>query len=625
MKQKRDLVIYVAIGLVAFCGYANTLGHGFVYDDNRQILMNPLIQRSEFYGKALTSDVWAFKGSDKIAASNYFRPTFVGWLIVNWKLFGPNAFGWHLTSILLHVGVCLLLLVLLRRLGCDEVASILITVLFAVHPVHVENIAWISGATDTLLAFFLLISLLLAQSYAAGRVSSSKARSAALLVLSVAAYLLALGAKEVALLCAPLYWIVLRSGEITAGPKRRQGAGNLTLVYLIAAAAFFVLRFRVLGSVFIPVEDPIARNSALLSVPKIFVFYLRQILFPISLSPALPIRPVDGFSFSGVVVPLMIACAVLAGLWLLAKRSEIQRFGFALFILTLVPVINPTNFGIEHMVHDRYLYLPLAGILIAVIPAIVRFVRENVSEKNRIVPVVVFAAVVLALGIKTISYNSAWRTSETLWRYAVTVDPGSSHAWYNLAAATPDAQESFNAFERSLQIKPTGVGLTGKARALIALGDYEGAVATAREAISIDPNFISAFALFQAYEAESLALFNLGKYHEAEMSLRSARPRLPIYYGVLTEKLAVLLYVQDRKSEALAELESARGQARTEMIPGSKQLFLRLGMLYFELGRKDEAREALEEYLAATDNAADPATIADRRQASELLRKVRGG
>src|SRR6186713_2751025 len=167
MRSKNDFLLYAVIGIVAFCAFANTLGHGFVYDDNRQILQNPLIKKSELYGKALTSDVWAFKGGGDIAASNYYRPTFVAWMIVNWKLFGASPAGWHAATVLLHVLVCLLLFTFLRRFGCEDITAAIIAVLFAVHPVHVENVAWISGATDPLMGVFLLTSLILAQAYGA--------------------------------------------------------------------------------------------------------------------------------------------------------------------------------------------------------------------------------------------------------------------------------------------------------------------------------------------------------------------------------------------------------------------------------------------------------------------------
>lgn len=622
MSSKSEFLVYAVIGIVAFCAFANTLGHGFVYDDNRQVLRNPLIQRSELYGKALTSDVWAFKGGGDIAASNYFRPTFVAWMIVNWRLFGTLASGWHFTGVLLHVAVCLLLFAFLRRLGSDKPTAAVIALLFAVHPVHVENVAWISGVTDPLLSVFLLISLILAQLYADAKQSKgSAAHSTTLLVLSVVAYLIAVGAKEIALLCVPLYWLIFRNAEPVDSRSPYSGI-KATLPYLAAAVAFFILRVRVLGAVVLPVEDPVAGSDAVLTIPKVFVFYLRQIVFPAWLGPALPLRPVESFSLTDVVVPLIISAAVVWGLWKLARQSHVQMFGLALFVLTLLPVLNPGNFGTEHLVHDRYLYLPLAGILFVIVPAAVRLVSANESPAGRKLLAAAFGVVVLALGIKTVLYNRVWSDSETLWRYAVTIDPDAAHAWHHLGSATPSAREALDAFERSLQITPNAIGYVGKSRSLIGLGRFQEAIVPARQAIATDPREVNAFSLFQAYEAETFALANLRRYAEAEASLMAARRRLPIYHAALTEKLAVILYTQNKKQEALAELEAVRTRARNEYLVDSKAVFLRLGMLYAELGRKAEAKTALEEYLATTADTGDATMVEDRRRATELLRQV---
>lgn len=618
MSIKSEFLIYTVTGIVAFCAFANTLGHEFVYDDNRQILRNPLIQNSELYGRALTSDVWAFKGGGDIAASNYFRPTFVAWMIVNWRLFGSSASGWHFTSVLLHVAVCLLLFAFLRRLGSEKTTAAAIAVLFAVHPVHVENVAWISGATDPLLSVFLLTSLILAQLYAEAQRGK---RSTVLLVLSVAAYLIAVGAKEIGLLCVPLYWLIFRNAEPEDSRSRYSGI-KLTLPYLAAAVVFFIMRLRVLGAVVLPVEDPVAGGNAALTIPKVFVFYLRQIVFPVWLGPALPLRPVETFTLTDVVVPLIISAAVVWGLWKLARQSFVQTFGLALFVLMLLPVLNPGNFGTEQLVHDRYLYLPLAGILLVVVPAIIRFAAADEGAAGRKLLAVVFGVVVLVLGIKTLLYNRAWSDSGTLWRYAVTIDPGASYVWHQLGSATPSSLEALEAFDRSLQIRPNAVGFVGKSRSLIGLGRFEEAVAAARQAIVADPAHVNAFSLFQAYEAETYALANLRRYAEAEASLKLARQRLPIYQAALTEKLAVVLYTQNKKSEALAELEAVRTRARNEFLIDSKAVFLRLGMLYAELGRKPDAKAAFEEYLATTADIGDPTVVEERRRAAELLRQL---
>lgn len=619
-KSGNELVIYAVIGLVAFCVFANTFGHGFVYDDNRQILRNPLIQNSELYGKALTSDVWAFKGGGEIAASNYFRPTFVGWMIVNWRLFGASASGWHVTNVLLHVGVCLLLFAFLVRLGSEQYTAATIALLFAVHPVHVENVAWISGVTDPLLSLFLLISLILARVYVDAKAArSSQKHLTTLLALSVITYLLAIGAKEIALFCAPVYWLIFRSRSDAKISSK--AATGLTLPFLGAAIAYFIARITVLGAVMLPVEDPIRNGYAFLSIPKLFVFYLRQIFFPVSLGPALPIRPADGFDLVEVLVPLVVSIAVMTILWRLARRSETQLIGLVLFIVTLLPVLNPANFGTEQLAHDRYLYLPLAGLLMVIVPAISRLLEQKGIGRNPLV-LATIGAILLVIGFKTLSYNRVWRDSEALWRYAVSVDPGSSHVWQNLGGSAANPRESLDAFERSLQIKNNSIGFVGKSRSLIALGRFEEATVPARVVITGDPAEVNAYSLFQAYEAETLALANLGRYGEAEASLRTARDRLPIYYAALTEKLAVVLYTQNRKQETLAELEAVRTRARGEYLSESKLVFLRLGMLYDEVGKKTEAKRALEEFLSTTADLQDPAAAADRRMAIDLLRKV---
>src|SRR5215203_221563 len=158
MNLKSELRPLVLLALVAFVVFANSLGGDFVYDDNRQILRNPLIQDSSLYGKALVSDVCAFKGDGSVAASNYYRPTFVAWLILNFKIFGASPLGWHALNVLLHILVCLLCFLLLRRWNISRNPAFAVSLIFAVHPVHTESVAWISGSPDLLFAAAFLSS-----------------------------------------------------------------------------------------------------------------------------------------------------------------------------------------------------------------------------------------------------------------------------------------------------------------------------------------------------------------------------------------------------------------------------------------------------------------------------------
>ena len=117
--------------------FANSLGGEFVYDDTRQVVQNTLIQDNGLIWKALTSDVWAFKGDGSVVTSNYWRPTFTAWQIINFRLFGLNPLGWHVLNLILHCGVCLLAFASLRRWEYSAPIAFVIALILAVHPVQV--------------------------------------------------------------------------------------------------------------------------------------------------------------------------------------------------------------------------------------------------------------------------------------------------------------------------------------------------------------------------------------------------------------------------------------------------------------------------------------------------------
>lgn len=259
-------IIFVSVA-IAFSG---SLRGDFVYDDRRQIVANPLIQNPDLYARAITSDVWAFKGDGTIAASNYWRPVFTAWCILNFLLFGLDPFGWHFANLLLHASVCIVAYLLLRRWDVSQKIALAITLIFAVHPVHTESVAWISGSPDILLSLFLLLAFLFADFAATGERHRNRNIAIALVF-----YLLALGSKEIAVFCAPIFMLVLRSREEGAMPRFPSAA---TLVFFGAASVFIVVRWIIIGKLTHPVPDSPTLVEAFLSVPSVFSFYLQQIV-----------------------------------------------------------------------------------------------------------------------------------------------------------------------------------------------------------------------------------------------------------------------------------------------------------------------------------------------------------
>lgn len=616
MNIKDELKWLPVIALLTFIVFANSLTGTFVYDDRRQIEANALIQDPGLIGKALTSDVWAFKGDGSVAASNYWRPTFTAWSIINFKLFGQSPFGWHLLNILLHIGVCLIAFLLLRRWGISQWLAFGITLIYAVHPVHSESVAWIAGSPDLLFGLFFLGSLWFAES---AREEKGRPLNIAL---AVVFYLLALGAKEIAFLCLPIFYFIFARSD---GEEKGSGIPMLT-PFAIAAAGWFFVRWLILGSLSRPAEEATSTINAVLSVPAAFVFYLKQIFFPYWLSVNYGLRPVEQVGAANFVLPLIVSLAVIVAIWFLARRSFVQMIGAALFLLPLVLSFNIGAFPYDQIVHDRYLYLPLLGFLMFVVPFLHDLAKRFAGEKAEMAIAGLLIALSILLAVRTYTYNETWLNELALWQNAVAVDTNSASNWSQLAAVYEElgkVDEGLNARERSLAVKETPIALLGKGRGLTAKNRFDEAIPIFKKVVETDTANINAYTLYQGYESLAVALQGKNDLPEAEKTLRRGIEQLPIYRASLTEKLAVILYLQNRKADALKELEAVKDQARTELLPASKGVFLRLGMLYGELQRTPEARANLQEFLAATHATRDRVQLDERKMAEDLLKRLR--
>lgn len=636
VKNKSDLILIAIIAVIAFAVFANSLTGEFVYDDVRQIVRNPLIQDNNLIGKALTSDVWAFKGDGNYTASNYWRPTFTAFNILNFRLFGVAPFGWHFLNLLLHAGVCVLIFLLLRRWNLSPNLSFVIALIFAVHPVHVESVAWIAGSPDLLFGAALLGSLWFADKW------SAEKKGAVYLVAALVLYALALGAKEVAMLCFPVYFLIFsyrrsdsiddetsknkKSNDEKSAIARKTFVFNTTLAFGALAIVYFFVRWAILGRISQPAEDAANLSSAILTAPSVFIFYLKQIIFPVTVGTNYSLRAVESFDVFRFVLPFVISLAAIGLFYLLARRSFVQKVGFALFILPLLPTMNITAYVPEQIVHDRYLYLPLLGFLLMVFPYVAEILEKKLPEKAEKILLIIGIVLSVPLAVQTFINNEYWKSEIALWEHNVKIDPNSSFSFMQYGNALSQKEkhaEALEAFNKSLDIRSSPIALMGRARANIALNNYEESVWDLQTIVDTPNENINAYTLYQTYESLALALSQNGKNDRAETILRDGRKRLPLYNAALTEKLAITLYQQNRKAEALRELEEARAQARRELLPESKNIFLRLGMLYGEAGQKEKSRESLTEYLKITGALNDKESTQNRKIADNLLKQMR--
>ena len=156
--------------LLAILPYVGILRNDFayIYDDKAQIIDNPYVHSFGHMREVLTTTVWSFK--DAHALTNYYRPIMTIGFLLCYQVFGPLAYGFHLASLLLHAAVVTVLFLFAERLFRDRGAAFGAAGLFALHPIHVESVAWISAVTDLEVTLLLCAHFLV---FPARRVSSA--------------------------------------------------------------------------------------------------------------------------------------------------------------------------------------------------------------------------------------------------------------------------------------------------------------------------------------------------------------------------------------------------------------------------------------------------------------------
>jgi tetratricopeptide (TPR) repeat protein len=157
----------------------------------------------------------------------------------------------------------------------------------------------------------------------------------------------------------------------------------------------------------------------------------------------------------------------------------------------------------------------------------------------------------------------------------------------------------------------------------IALKRYDNAISDLNQVIGLSDDEVNAYTLFQSYEAQAIAFTETNDLNAAEHSIRDAVKRLPTFRAALTDKLAIILYNSGRKEQAYTELKAAREAADWELLPASKAIFFRLGVIETELGDQSAARADLQHFLSVTSSFSNPETDLQRRQAIAELSKLK--
>jgi hypothetical protein len=478
----------LVVGVAALLAYANSLGNGFVWDD-------PII---------LTRQLVVFRGVGEVLAPprdipqfspDYYRPLTIASYLLDRRLGGGGPFAFHLSVVLAHAATSMLVCVLALQLlaaarPAAAIGAVTAGLLFALHPIHTESVAWAAGRSDVLATGF-LVAALVGQDWA-----RRSWRGSVVTGLCAAA---ALGAKETAVALYPLMLLceilVPPRARVTRVDRLRGWAGPL-----LAGAVYLLLRRNALGEFVGSAPDALpARQRSVLDLIGALGMYVGRLLWPVQLNAY--IDGIDRGPLSlGLAALLIAGCAAAARLWWRgagrvhgaegprvragggsgAKTNHQSRsdprtrgpvdpsttglplFALAWLVLTLGPSLAILWKIPDAPVAERYLYLPSVGVCLLAGDLVARLWSVAPSRAVRLTIGGAVAAILLAAAVGTVRRNPVWHDDIALWEDTEPKSQLSGMAARSIGTAYQQAgrvAEARAAFERALSRRNSPRGL----------------------------------------------------------------------------------------------------------------------------------------------------------------------
>jgi tetratricopeptide (TPR) repeat protein len=573
-----DLLILLGLAVMTFGIYAQVIGHQFItLDDDSYIRENPMVNR----GVTRVGLAWAFT---TFHAANWHPLTWIAHMIDS-QLFGMNAGGHLLVNALIHVANTLLVFWFLLRTTHARWPSALVAALFALHPLHVESVAWASERKDTLSAFFGLLSLIAYVRYAEAPSISRYAWVAIALALGLLAKPMLVTWPLVMLLLD--YWPLRRQQRLdTRGQLsvlRNLVVEKLPLFALVAASA--VITFLAQsheGAVRTFADAPVALrlSNALVSYAK----YLLLTFWPNNLAVYYPFAPTGILAWQ-IIGAAFLLIAITAFCLFQRKIRPYLIVGWLWFLGTLVPVIGLVQVGGQTMA-DRYFYLPSIGLFIAVV-----FGLADIAKTRRVAPLLsaaIAGVFLLVLATLTNAQIHLWSNSFTLYNHALAVTLPNLHIEYNLGLAMGGSgryDEAAAHFEKTLQIDPNFYdGLVGMGVTRTLQGRLPEAIDYFQAAIRSQPDAPKAHAQL------ALALWKQNRDQAAVEEMRRALQFAPKDADIRAD-FGLALELVGRIPEAIEQLHEA-----LRLNPNSAEAHNNLGLALLASGKP---REGIPEFEAA--------------------------
>jgi protein O-mannosyl-transferase len=492
--------VCICLAVITWAVFGQTLRHDFVnYDDPRYVYQNTRITS----GLNIAAIGWAFT---HIHAENWHPLTTITHML-DCQLYGLNAGGHHFTNVLFHTVAVVLLFFVLQQMTGALWRSAFVAAVFAIHPLHVESVAWVAERKDVLSGAFFMLTLLAYVHYV-------RAPSIWRYLMVVFVFALGLMSKPM-LVTLPFvlllldYWPLRRIADQRSGVGRQLLSLLLEKIPLVALSAVssvvtFLAQRGALG--WTEQLPMLARvNNALVT----YLVYVLQMFWPVNLAVFYP-HPENRLAPWEISLALAFFIGVTMGGVILRKRASYLITGWFWYLGMLVPVIGLVQVGWQGHA-DRYTYLPQIGLYIAGTWAV-----ADLTASWRRQRIFVGAVALLVIGALTWCawiQTSYWRDSETLFTHALAVTKHNDVAENNLGIIflqKGQLDDAISMLQAAIDLRPeNGPAHNNLAKALLQKGRIAEAMVHYRKFLEIEPKNV------EARNILGTALIQLGRIREA--------------------------------------------------------------------------------------------------------------
>lgn len=641
--------------VITFAVYVPSLKNGFInWDDPEYVYENLQIRHFDF---GLFK--WAFLNYH---SGNWHPLTWIS-LASDYAVWGLNPFGYHLTNVLLHVANTFLVTLLVAGLaraaaikGLDErtaiVAAVATGLLFGLHPVHVESVAWITERKDVLYSFFYLLSILsytkyvteitppghnpsFTSPYLMGRTGGVKRgwRSRGHYLISFGFFCLALLSKPMAI-TLPFVLLILDWYPF----RRTERAGVFALItekaplfVVCLFSAFLTMRAQEAGNAVLSVNIVPASFRTMVGL-KAPAAYLAKMLWPFGLTPFYPYPHSESVLSLRLVVPAVSTVVMTLTSIAVVRKNRIWLASAGYYLVSLLPVLGIIQVGSQEMA-ERYTYLPSLGpFLVAGLgfAFMERYLWEKkFSDTARIFLYGAAAICIIALSAGTLRQSRIWRDGGTFWTRVIDVNPSVERAYYSRGEYYYNAgqyEKAVDDFTETLRFWNLPEVYNIRALAYAKLGLFDKALADADRSVEMGPNNWGAYVIrgevlniagrparaiedlnrslmlntgaHMAYRQRGVSYLMTGRLADAQedfdLAIRLSHPSTPHDYFA---DRAFLYSKLGRYPEALSDYSSALG------IKDLPDIRYNRGNVLARLGRFSDA---LDDYSKAIGTAGRP-------------------